>query len=294
MTRWFKSWDELGFQILVNLFLLFMLIMILVPMWRVAIMSVTPLGYATGSTSSMWVPPNEWSFEAYGQLLAHPSFLHATLVSTVITTVGTAFNLLLTVPLAYVLSVPTLPGRKIFISFILFTFLFNAGLVPTYLVVSKLGLINHLSAVILPTGVSVYNTLVMKSFFEGLPEDLKEAARIDGASELQVLTHVILPLSRPILLTIGLFYAVSHWNEFFAPILYLNDSSLMPLSVLLRNILLGASSLNEYLEYNAFSAASIESIQAASVLLTMLPMVLLYPWIQRYFTKGVLLGAVKQ
>jgi putative aldouronate transport system permease protein len=294
MTRWFKSWDELGFQILVNLFLLFMLILILVPMWRVAIMSVTPLGYLTGSTSSMWVPPNEWSFEAYGQLLAHPSFLRATLVSTTITTVGTAFNLLLTVPLAYVLSVPTLPGRKIFISFILFTFLFNAGLVPTYLVVSKLGLINHLSAVILPTGVSVYNTLVMKSFFEGLPEDLKEAARIDGASELQVLTHVILPLSRPILLTIGLFYAVSHWNEFFAPILYLNDSSLMPLSVLLRNILLGASSLNEYLEYNAFSAASIESIQAASVLLTMLPMVLLYPWIQRYFTKGVLLGAVKQ
>jgi putative aldouronate transport system permease protein len=172
--------------------------------------------------------------------------------------------------------------------------LFNAGLVPTYLVVSKLGLINHLSAVILPTGVSVYNTLVMKSFFEGLPEDLKEAARIDGASELQVLTRVILPLSRPILLTIGLFYAVSHWNEFFTPILYLNDSNLMPLSVLLRNILLGASSLNEYLEYNAFSAASIESIQAASVLLTMLPMVVLYPWIQRYFTKGVLLGAVKQ
>ena len=184
MTRWFKSWDELGFQILVNLFLLFMLILILVPMWRVAIMSVTPLGYATGSTSSLWVPPNEWSFEAYGQLLAHPSFLRATLVSTTITTVGTAFNLLLTVPLAYVLSVPTLPGRKIFISFILFTFLFNAGLVPTYLVVSKLGLINHLSAVILPTGVSVYNTLVMKSFFEGLPEDLKEAARIYGASEL--------------------------------------------------------------------------------------------------------------
>jgi putative aldouronate transport system permease protein len=294
MTRWFKSWDELGFQILVNLFLLFMLIMILIPLWRVMITSITPLGYSTGANFGMWVPPGEWSFEAYSQLLAHPSFLHATLVSSIITTIGTALNLVLTVPLAYALSVPTLPGRKIFISFILFTFLFNAGLVPTYLVVSKLGLINHLSAVILPTGVSVYNTLVMKSFFEGLPVDLKEAARIDGASELQVLTKIILPLSRPILLTIGLFYAVSHWNEFFAPILYLNDSNLMPLSVLLRNILLGASSLNEYLEYNAFSAASIESIQAASVLLTMLPMVMLYPWIQRYFTKGVLLGAVKQ
>ncbi|MBI5563569.1 MAG: carbohydrate ABC transporter permease [Chloroflexi bacterium] len=293
MTRWFKSLDELGFQVLVNFFLLFILIMVFVPLWRVIMLSITPLGYSTASSFGMWVPPVDWSFEAYGQLLTHPSFVRATLVSTTIMTVGTTINLLLTVPLAYVLSVRTLPGRRIIITFILFTFLFSAGLVPTYLVVSKLDLINTLWAVMLPTAVSVYNTLVMKSFFEGLPEDLKEAARIDGASELQVLTQVILPLSRPILLTIGLWYAVSHWNEFFGPILYLNDNSLMPLPVLLRNILLGAG-VNEYVEYNAFSSASIESIKAAGVLLTMLPMVLLYPWIQRYFTKGTLTGAVKQ
>lgn len=293
MTRWFKSLDELGFQLLVNFFLLFILIMVFVPLWRVIMLSITPLGYSTSSSFGMWVPPTDWSFEAYGQLLTHPSFVRATLVSTTIMTVGTTINLLLTVPLAYVLSVRTLPGRRIIITFILFTFLFSAGLVPTYLVVSKLDLINTLWAVMLPTAISVYNTLVMKSFFEGLPEDLKEAARIDGASELQVLTQIILPLSRPILLTIGLWYAVSHWNEFFGPILYLNDNSLMPLPVLLRNILLGAG-VNEYVEYNAFSSASIESIKAAGVLLTMLPMVLLYPWIQRYFTKGTLTGAVKQ
>jgi putative aldouronate transport system permease protein len=293
MTRWFKSWDELGFQILVNLFLFFILIMVLVPMWRVLMTSLTPIGYADTSSFGLWIPPQLWSLEAYKQLLAHPSFLHATLVSTIITTAGTAINLLLTVPLAYVLSVPTLPGRKLIITLILFTWLFNAGLVPTYLVVSKLGLINKLWAVMLPTAVSVYNTIVMKSFFEGIPEDLKEAARIDGASDLQVLTRIILPLSRPILLTVGMFYAVSHWNEFFAPILYLNDNNLMPLPVLLRNILLGASSLNEYLEYDAFSAAPIEAIKAAGVLLTMLPMVALYPWVQRYFTKGALTGAVK-
>jgi putative aldouronate transport system permease protein len=289
----FRSWDEIGFQILVNLFLLFILIMVLVPMWRVVMMAITPLGYLTDSSLGMWVPPGDWSFEAFNQLLTHPAFLRATLVSTTIMTVGTTINMLLTVPLAYVLSVRTLPGRRLIISLILFTFLFNAGLVPTYLVVSKLKLINSLWAVMLPAAVSVYNTLVMKSFFEGLPEDLKDAARIDGASELQVIAHIILPLSRPILLTIGLFYAVSHWNEFFAPILYLNDNSLMPLPVLLRNILMAAG-VNEYVEYNAFSSASIESIKAASVLLTMLPMVLLYPWVQRYFTKGTLTGAVKQ
>jgi putative aldouronate transport system permease protein len=213
--------------------------------------------------------------------------------SVFIAVVGTTVNLLLTIPLAYALSIPTLPGRKLFIGFILFTFLFNPGLVPVYLVVTKLGLRDSFAAVILPTAVSVYNTLVMKSFFEGLPEDLKEAARIDGASELQVLVKVILPLSRPIILTIGMFYAVAHWNEFFTPILYLDNAKLMPLPVLLRNILMSAG-VNEYLEYDAFSSAPIEAIKAASVLLTMLPMVFLYPWIQRYFTKGTLSGAVKQ
>ena len=140
--------------------------------------------------------------------------------------------------------------------------------------------------------VSVYNTIVMMSFFEGLPEGIKEAARLDGANELQVLWHIILPLSKPILLTIGLFYGVYFWNEFFTPMLYLNDSSLIPLPVLLRNILISAS-LNEYVDYNAFSSTPLESLKAAGVLITMIPMVIIYPWIQKYFTKGTLVGGVK-
>jgi putative aldouronate transport system permease protein len=175
----------------------------------------------------------------------------------------------------------------------LIPFLFNAGLIPTYLVVQKFDLINTFWAVILPGGINIYNTLVMKSFFEGLPEELKEAARLDGANEIQVLFHVVLPLSKPILLTVGLWYAVGHWNEFFNAILYLNDANLQPLPVLLRNILLAAN-MNEYVEYDAFSSASVQAIKAAGVFITMLPMVLLYPWIQRYFTKGTLLGGVKQ
>jgi putative aldouronate transport system permease protein len=292
MTR-FKSWDELGFQILVNGFLLAVLLMVIIPLWRVIMMSVTPIGNPDNGTFGMWINPANWSFEAFQQLLTHPNFIRSLGNSVFIALVGTTVNLLLTIPLAYALSIPTLPGRKLFIGFILFTFLFNPGLVPTYLVITKLGLRDSFAAVILPTAISVYNTLVMKSFFEGLPEDLKEAARIDGASELQVLAKVILPLSRPIILTIGMFYAVSHWNEFFTPILYLDRAELMPLPVLLRNILMSAG-VNEYLEYDAFSSAPIEAIKAAGVLLTMLPMMFLYPWIQRYFTKGTLTGAVKQ
>lgn len=288
-----RSWDDVLFQILVNGLLVSILLIVIIPMWRVLMMSVWPLNYIDTSTFGLWLSPLKWSFEAYKQLLSHPSFLRATTNSVIITLGGMTINMLLTVPFAYVLSTRNLPGRKFFITLVMIPFLFNAGLVPAYLVVQKLGLVDTYWAVILPGGINIYNLLVMKSFFEGLPEELKEAARLDGANELQVLWYVVLPLSRPILLTIGLMYTVGHWNEFFNAILYLNDAKLQPLPVLLRNILLAAN-MNEYVEYDAFSSASVQSIKAASVFLTMLPMVIIYPWIQKYFTKGTLLGGVKQ
>jgi putative aldouronate transport system permease protein len=289
-----KSREEIIFQILINGFLILVLLIILIPLWKVVMMSVTPLGYAAKDTTfGMLIPPWEWSFAAFRQLTGHPSFLNAVWNSLQITVFGTGLSLLLTVPLAYVLSTKSLPGRTILINFVLLTYLFSAGMIPTYLVVHKLGLIDHLAAVFVPVAIGVYNVFLMKGFFEGLPEELKEAARIDGASELRVLMQIILPLSKPILLTIGLFYAVFYWNEFFYPILYLNNNHLMPLPVLLRNILM-ASNMNEYVEYDAFSAAPVESLKAASVLITMLPMVIVYPFIQRYFTKSTLTGSLKQ
>jgi putative aldouronate transport system permease protein len=293
MLNRFRLKDDLFFQILVNGFLLSVLLVIAIPIWRVFIMSVTPLGYIDDKTFGLWIPPWSWSFEAYIQLFSHDAFARAAFNSIYITVVGVLINMLLTVPLAYALSNRKLPGRRIFVGFILIPFLFQAGLIPTYLVVQRLGLIDNLFAIILPGAVSVYNTLVMKGFFEGLPEEFKEAAYLDGANELQVLGYVILPLSKPILLTVSLFYAVALWNEFFTPILYLNNNDLMPLPVLLRNILMAAN-INDYLEYDAFSNAPIQAFKAASVFITMLPMVIIYPWIQRYFTKGTLLGGVKE
>lgn len=287
-----KSWDDFLFQLIVNVLLVSILVAVIIPMWKVLIQSVTPLGHIDNATFGLWLAPWEWSFEAYKQLLGHPSFLKATTNSSIITIGGVIINMLLTVPMAYALSNEELPGRKFFVTMVMIPFLFNAGLIPTYLVVKKLDLVNTLWAVMLPGAINIYNLLVMKSFFEGLPQEIKEAARLDGANELQVLLHVVLPLSRPILLTISLFYAVGHWNEFFNAVLYLNDAALQPLPVLLRNILLAAN-MNEYVEYDAFSSASVQAIKAASVFLTMLPMVIIYPWIQRYFTKGTLLGGVK-
>jgi len=287
-----KSFDDITFQILVNGMLISILVAVLIPMWKVLVESVTPLNYNQVQAYGLWLPFSKWDFEAYKQLLSHPFFLRAVTNSSIITIGGTIINMLLTVPFAYALSNRTLPGRKFFIIMVMVPFLFNAGLIPTYLVVQKLDLIDKYWAVILPGGINITNLLVMKAFFEGIPEELTEAARLDGANEFHVLMRVVMPLSKPILLTIGLFYAVGHWNEFFSAILYLNDASLQPLPVLLRNILLAAN-MNEYVEYDAFSSASVQAIKAASVFLTALPMVIIYPFIQQYFTKGTLLGSIK-
>ena len=288
-----RTRDAVIFQILLLIFLTTILLIILIPFWRVIVTAFVPLDIYTREGVPFFLSPMKWTFEAFEQLLGHSMFPRAALNSVIITLLGTAVSLSLTVPLAYGLSNRNLPGRRLIMLMVLFTYLFSPGLIPVYLLITGMKLTDNYLAIILPPAVSVYNTLVMMSFFEGLPEDLKEAARLDGANELQILWHVILPLSKPILLTIGLFYAVYFWNEFFTPLLYLNDNDLMPLPVLLRNILISAS-FNEYVEYNAFSSSSLESLKAAGVLITMIPMFLIYPWIQRYFTKGTLVGGVKE
>jgi putative aldouronate transport system permease protein len=288
-----KTRDAIMFQIGLAIILIIILLVILIPFWRVIVTAFIPLDIYTHEGVPFFLSPTKWTFEAFKQLLGHSMFPRAAWNSTIITIMGTAISLILTIPLAYGLSTRNLPGRKIIMTIILFTYLFSPGLIPVYLLITGLKLTNNFLAVILPPAVSVYNTLVMMSFFEGLPEDLKEAARLDGANEFQILLNVILPLSKPIILTIGLFYAVYFWNEFFTPILYLNDNDLLPLPVLLRNILISAS-FNEYVEYDAFSTSSLESLKAAGVLITMLPMFFIYPWIQRYFTKGTLVGGVKE
>ncbi len=288
-----KTRDVIAYQTFLAISLFIVLLIIMIPLWRVLITSVTPLDIYTQRGVPFFLSPTEWTIEAFKQLLSHPLFPRSILNSAIITLGGTGISLLLTIPLAYGLSNTGLPGRRLIVLFILFTFLFNPGLIPTYLLVTKLGLHNNFLAVILPPAVSVWNTLIMMSFFQSLPSELKEAARIDGASEMQILFRIVLPLSKPIILTIGLFYAVYFWNEFFTPILYLNDNDLMPLPVLLRNILISAS-FNEYVEFTAFSSTHVDALKAAAVIITMIPMLLAYPWIQRYFTKGTLVGSVKE
>jgi putative aldouronate transport system permease protein len=283
--------EELAYRILVNAFLAVVLVVVLLPLWRVLVLSLTPFRYHDASFG-LFVSPAVWTLEAYTQFLSHPAFLRSFLNSALITLGGTAINLFMTVPMSYALSVPKLPGRKTLSAIAMVPFLFNAGLIPAYLIVTGLKLQDNLLAVMLPGAISVYNMFIMRNFFQEIPMELKEAARIDGASEFYVLFRIILPLSKPILLTIGLFYAVGHWNEFFTPMLYLNSAKLQPLPVLLRNILM-AVNMNDYVEYDAFSSTSVQSLKAASIFITMLPMMMAYPWVQKHFTKGTLAGGIK-
>jgi len=280
------------FYIVLDMYLVLILLIIAIPLWSTITLSFRPNTFIGSNLEGIFLAPWKWSTSAYKALLGNNGFLNAFLNSLKILAMGVATALFLTIPLAYVLSVKTLPGRKFLNIFVLIPYLFNVGLIPTYLVVTRLGLTNHLAAVFLPGAISTYNCLIMRGFFEGIPDELKESARIDGAAEWYVLLRIILPLSKPIIMTIGLYYGVSFWNDFFHAMLYLNENSLQPLPILLRNILL-ASGMSEFIEVNAFGEASVQSIKAASVLLSAIPMIIAYPLIQKYFTRGTLLGSVK-
>lgn len=285
------GWNEKLWDIGIYIVLALITLAILLPLWYVVATSVTPfdLWVKTGGT----LFPTRFSFDAYRQLLRSGQLPHAFGVSVYITLLGTALSLIVTVLMAYPLAKREFALRTPLLLLVLFTLLFNGGLVPTYLVVRDLGLLNSYWALMLPNLVSGFNLLVMKSFFQGLPIEIEEAARIDGANEWQILWRIVLPLSRPILATIGLFYAVSIWNAFFDAILYISDAQKQPLQVVLRAIL-SAGNLAEYTDVSAASAVPTETLRMAAVVLTTIPILLVYPFLQRYFTAGVLLGSVKE
>ena len=287
-----QSPSDKAFYICLDIFLVFILLVVVVPIWSTITLSFRPNTFIGSNLEGMFLAPWKWSTAAYEALLGNNGFLNAFLNSLKVLVFGVTTSLLLTIPMAYAMSVKSLPGRKILNTFVLIPYLFNVGMIPTYLVVQNLGMIDHLAAIYLPGAIGTYNCIIMKGFFEGIPEELKESARIDGAPEWYVLVRIILPLSKPIIMTIGLYYGVSFWNDFFHAMLYLNDNSLQPLPILLRNILIG-SSMNEVVEVNAFGDAPISAIKAASVFMSAIPMIIAYPFIQKYFTKGTLLGSVK-
>ena len=235
-----KSKNDIAFEILVLVIITLVGLACLIPILFVISYSLTPMEEMLRNGGFSLIPRNI-TFSAYKQMLNDPTLMNAMKVSAFITIVGTVANLVVTLMLAYPLSRSYLPGRKVFVQLIVFTMIFSAGTIPTYLIVKATGILNTLWALILPSLVAVYNFIVMKAFFEGLPNDLFESARIDGAGEFKILFSIVLPLSLPIVTTISLYYAVAHWNVYTAAILYIQDTKLMPLQVILRRMINSAS-----------------------------------------------------
>lgn len=265
----------------------------LFPLYFVFIMSVTPYTEVLRNGGFI-VWPSSVTLDAYKQIFASRRIPDALQITVFVTVVGTFLNLLVTTLLAYPLSKKTTPWRNAILLAIIFTLLFNGGLIPTYLVVRGLGLYNTVWALIVPGMVSTFNFLIMKTYFEGIPQEVEEAARVDGCGELATLFRIVLPLSAPIMATIGLFYGIGHWNEYFKGIMYVTEKSLAPIQVVLRNMI-QTPSVSQELSLNSTNLSQLppETIKMATVTVAILPIILVYPFLQKYFIKGVMIGAIK-
>jgi putative aldouronate transport system permease protein len=214
--------------------------------------------------------------------------------TVVYTAVATFIAIVLTTIYAYVLSKHELRGRNVLIGIAVFTMFWGGGLIPNYVLITGLGLKNTLWAIVLPNAISVFNLLVMKSFFENMPRELEEAAQIDGLSTFGILWRIVLPLSKAVVATMTLFYAVSFWNSWFAGFLYMDRAELFPVTVYLRNLILGAETASSTGGSTGDLSQIASNIQSVTIVLTVLPILFVYPFIQRFFVSGVMLGSVKQ
>lgn len=236
--------------------------------------------------------PVGFTFRTYEFVASDPTFWTNYRNTVVYTVVATAIAMVMTTCYAYVLSKKHLKGRTVLIGIAVFTMFFSGGLIPNYILISSLGLKNSIWAIVLPNAISVFNLLVMKAFFEGLPVELEEAAAIDGMSTYGILFRIVLPLSKAVLATMVLFYAVSFWNSWFTAFLYMSQNDLFPVTVYLRNLIAGATT-GTSVGADATDMTVATNIKSVTMVLTVIPILVVYPFVQRYFVKGVMLGAVK-
>lgn len=278
------------FHVFIVIFLTIFTLLCLLPFINVLSSSFASASELT--TRSFILIPHSFSLNAYKYILSTPTIFKSIGVSLFVMIVGTFISMTLTSFMAYALSRRYLHGRKVINFLVVFTMLFSGGMIPSFILVQSLGLMDSLWSLILPSAVSAYNMIIMRNFFQGIPDSLEESAKMDGCSDWGVFFKIILPLSLPSIATISLFYAVSYWNTYQNAILYINQADKWPIQILLRQIVLVSSGME------ADSAAvdvipPAQSVKMAVIVIATLPMLIVYPFIQKYFVKGALIGSVK-
>ena len=246
--------------------------------------------------------PREFSLENFKEVFAQSHIVSGFYVSIFRTVVGTVLSVFLTAMAAFVLKSETLPGRKMITFFVFFTMLFSGGIIPYYMVLKELALTNTIWVYILPSLYSVWNIIIMRTFFQAIPDSIEDAARIDGCGEFSIFMKIVLPMSTPVIAAIGLFNAVAHWNDWFSGVFYVRDKALKPLSTLLQEMLTQQDSLKELLlqsssaQYELLNQIQVtgDSMKMATIIIVVTPIIIIYPFLQKHFAKGVNIGGVKE
>lgn len=291
LAPWMED-TPLWLRFLKGLVLLFLAVIMLLPFWNVVATSFSSARDVMEGGFTLF--PSNPTLDSYRALLRGGTVLRALQVSIGLTVIGTAIQVAFTTAMAYGLSKPGVPGSTFFFWLVLGAFLFGPGLIPSYLLVKELGMIDTYASLIVPGLIGAWNLIILRNFFQNLPQELLDAARIDGASDIGVLRHIVLPLSKAVIAVVSLFTGIGIWNSFFNAILYLNDSTKWPIQVVLRQFVLEGSAITGAGDFPPNRPPPpTESLQMAMVVLATVPVLIVYPFLQKYFTKGVLTGAIK-
>jgi putative aldouronate transport system permease protein len=287
----YKTSDKV-FNICINLITFFSVILCLFPVLNVLAVSLSSNSAILASKVYLW--PVDINFESYKAILSDSTMIWSLAFTIIITVVYTLIGMFLTICAAYPLTKKRLKGRNAILLMIIFTMYFSGGLIPDYMLIKNLNLLDTSWSLILPGALSAFNLIVLKTFFTSLPDSLEESAILDGCNDIGVLFRIVLPLSKPVLATLSLFYAVGKWNSFMDALFYINDSKLYPLQLKLYQIIVNSQSIEASIgEGNMSQNLLPESLKAACVIFATLPIVLVYPKLQKYFVSGIMIGAVK-
>ncbi len=279
-------------------------VIIYVALGLIALSTVLPFLYVFAGSfatekelteKAFFIIPSEWSLNAYQYAIRTANILRGLRNSILLTILGTLSCMAFSLTFAYPLSKSHFRGRNWMMNMVIFTMLFGGGMIPSYLVYQAYGLLDSWWALILPGLISPFNMIIIKKFFQGLPVELDEASYMDGANDLQIFTKVALPLSKPVIASISLFYGVGFWNDYFNAMIYLSSAEKYPIQIQLRSIILQTSKIadNQVLDYDMFGAPPDKAVKMACTVIATVPILIVYPFVQKYFTKGVMVGAVK-
>lgn len=271
---------------------IFLILISLLPMLNILARSLSSTEAIIRNEVMLW--PKGWNLEAYGFVLSDAKYTWALAWTAILTVIGTILSMVMTILCSYPLTYDKLKGRHLFNILIIFTMFFNAGLIPTYLLLKDLHMIDRPIVLILPYCLNVFYMIIMRTYFYSIPESLRESAEMDGAGPVRVLTSIYLPLSKPVLATLALFYAVGRWNGFSDAMYFVTNSFYYPIQLLLFNILRSITSIEVTTQEGFTSPGLSGTIQAATVMFATVPILLVYPFLQKYFIAGATLGSVKE